>query len=427
MAFTWNILEWIKDLGGNSKRASVKSITEEESSSSSSVGVENWIKLAIFDSAVKRIAASLAACEYITYEKEQPNKGEEYWRWNYEPNMHENKVQFFGKLVDKLYYDQEVLIVKKNGMYFIAESFDSIDGVFEPTKFFNIYVNNRTERQLFSVNPVNEDEVLYLKLSGKNVNQIAELVTSSVGALADLIEQGYRKAAGTKGIVKIGDSVTIKDGYEDEIREYLKKTFTPYMNSTSAVIPLFDGYDYQEMDNTHNRETASALGENLPNLISTYATYISYITGVPKGILEMQFTGVGMSSVKASEVFDLYVNFTIKGLADQLCDEINRKTRWTGSSVGRKGVIKGYYIEPNLNTVKLRDALSSAANADKLIASGALSVNEVRQLLSYKKLVEEWANKHYMTKNYTVSTKLAEEEPEEETIVVKENGGSNNA
>ncbi len=429
MAFTWNIVEWIKDLGNsNAKKASIKSLTTDEGDTSGSgVGVGAWLKLAIFDSAVRRISSSLSSCEFITFEKGEPKKGEEYWRWNYEPNIHQDKVQFFDKLVNNLYYNQEVLIVKKNGMYYIADQYDIQDDVFGPSQFFNIYVSNGNDRQLYSINPVTEDSVFYLKLGGKNVNQIAELVTSSINELATLIEKGYRKAAGTKGILKIDDSLSTNDGFEDEVKEYIKNTFSPYINNENAVVPLFDGFNYQEIMDTHSRETASALGENLPALIATYAKYISYITGVPKGILEMEFTGVGMSSVKASEVFDLYVNFTIRTLAQQICDEINRKTAWSTNGVGRKGVLKGYFIEPNLNTVKLRDALSAAPNADKLIASGALSVNEVRQLLNYKTIVEDWADKHYMTKNYSVSTEIAKGVNEEETIVVKENGGTENA
>ncbi len=427
MAFTWNILDWIKDLGGgNTKKASIKSITSELDSPSADVGVEAWIKLAIFDSAVKRIASSLASCEYVIYEKNEPKKGEEYWRWNYEPNMHENKEQFFGKLVSQLYYNQEALIVKRNGQYFVADNFEVTDNVFSPSQYINISVSNGNAREVYNYNPISEDEVFHLRLIGKNVNQIAELVTSSVGELAKLITAGYKNATGTKGILKVESSVDSTDDYEERIKQYVKQTFEPLTKSSNVVVPLFEGFEFKELNNNGNKETATALGQNIPQLVSSYTDYISYITGVPKGLLSMDFTGNERTSTKIDDLLDLYINFTIRNLAYQLCSEINRKTAWTSNKIGKKGVLNGYYMEPNLTTVKLKDPLSAATNIDKLIACGAFSVNEVRGLVCYKKVDEEWADKHYMTKNYTVSTEVSNGNSAE-TIVVKEDGGNGNA
>jgi hypothetical protein len=139
----------------------------------------------------------------------------------------------------------------------------------------------------------------------------------------------------------------------------------------------------------------------------------------------MDFTGNERTSLKLDDLLDLYINFTIRNLANQLCNEINRKTAWTVNNIGKKGVLKGYYMEPNLNTVKLKDPLSAATNIDKLIACGAFSVNEARRLVSYRKLDEEWADKHFMTKNYTVSSEVADGVSDEETIVIKEGGNEN--
>lgn len=427
MAFKWNVIEWLKDFGssGDTKKASVKSITSDDIDSPTDMGVSAWLKLAIFDSAVKRVGSSLASCEYTFYEKGVEKKGEEYWRWNYEPNLFQNKETFFGLLAYHLFYNQEVLIVKKNGQYFIADSFQVTNSVFSPSKYYDIWVSNGNARELYSYNPVYEDDVFYIKLNGQNVNQIAELVTSSVGELARLITTGYKNAVGTKGILHIADSVSTSENYEEEVRNYVKNTFSPLYKNSDVVIPLFDGYSFEQLTNSGSKETATALGQNIPQLVSSYTDYISYITGVPKGLLSMDFTGNERTSLKLDDLLDLYINFTIRNLANQICNEINRKTAWTVNGIGKNGVLKGYYMEPNLNTVKLKDPLSAATDIDKLIACGAFSVNEVRGLVSYRKLDEEWADKHFMTKNYTVSSEVADGVSDEETIVIKEGGNEN--
>lgn len=46
------------------------------------------------------------------------------------------------------------------------------------------------------------------------------------------------------------------------------------------------------------------------------------------------------------------------------------------------------------------DLFSNATNVDKLIASGAFSVNEVRKAAGQTPIDKEWADKHMITKNY---------------------------
>ena len=47
---------------------------------------------------------------------------------------------------------------------------------------------------------------------------------------------------------------------------------------------------------------------------------------------------------------------------------------------------------------------------DKLIASGVCSINEIRERFKLERLDEDWASKHFITKNYTTFTDLENSE-----------------
>ena len=46
------------------------------------------------------------------------------------------------------------------------------------------------------------------------------------------------------------------------------------------------------------------------------------------------------------------------------------------------------------------DLFGNAANIEKLIGSGAFSVNDVRRASGQTEILEDWAEQHFVTKNF---------------------------
>ena len=68
MAF--KIIEWLKDFGTSAEIKDVSKkqfLSENIPSSDASVGIENWLKLLFFSSAVSRIVSAVASIEYKVY------------------------------------------------------------------------------------------------------------------------------------------------------------------------------------------------------------------------------------------------------------------------------------------------------------------------------------------------------------------------
>jgi hypothetical protein len=78
-----------------------------------------------------------------------------------------------------------------------------------------------------------------------------------------------------------------------------------------------------------------------------------------------------------------------------LQEEINRKRS------GYSAFSQGTYVEIDTKAIKHIDLLSVSTAIDKLIASGAFCINDIRKLVGEQVIDEPWAWQHYITKNYT--------------------------
>ena len=81
-------------------------------------------------------------------------------------------------------------------------------------------------------------------------------------------------------------------------------------------------------------------------------------------------------------------------MLDQIEAEVTRK------EIGLNAVKKGMRFTANDATCRHVNPLDVADAQDKLIASGAFCVDEVRNMLHTHLLNTEWSRKHYITRNY---------------------------
>ncbi|MPN50947.1 hypothetical protein SDC9_198587 [bioreactor metagenome] len=109
---------------------------------------------------------------------------------------------------------------------------------------------------------------------------------------------------------------------------------------------------------------------------------------IPPALLKGDMANIG-------DVVDNYLTFCIDPLCDMLQEEINRKRS------GYEGFRKGIYTKIYTNSIKHVDLLSVATSIDKLIGSGAFTINNILNLVGEEPIDEEFANSHFMTKNYS--------------------------
>jgi hypothetical protein len=47
-----------------------------------------------------------------------------------------------------------------------------------------------------------------------------------------------------------------------------------------------------------------------------------------------------------------------------------------------------------------------ASGIDKLLSSGVKTINDINRILGDEEIAEDWANRHFMTKNYSTIDEL---------------------
>ena len=164
----------------------------------------------------------------------------------------------------------------------------------------------------------------------------------------------------------------------------MNEYFKTFFESNNAVLPLFEGYKYNDLGSkTYSEGSTRDIKSQYDDIFDFTARGFSMPPSLAKG--DVQDT---------SKAVDEMLTFCLDPLARILEQEINRKRN------GKTAWKKGTFIQVNTTKVKHMDMFDIATPADKLISSGLFSVNMLLRAIGEQKIDEEWADKHMMTKNY---------------------------
>lgn len=343
-----------------------------------------------FWTCVGKIANALTKCEFRTFCEGKEVFGDEYYAWNYEPNHNQNKAEFLSKAMEKLYRENELLIVESNdGQLLVADSFD----VTRNTLYGDTYSNVMVDDYQFSRSFRSKD-VLHWKLNNRNVNKIIHGLYSSYSKLIDYSAQSYLKSRGSRGILNISAMAQSDKLFEEKLQKLMNEYFKSFFSSSNAVLPLFEGYKYEDLGSkTYSEGTSRDIKNQYDDIFDFTARGFSMPPSLVKG--DVQDT---------SKAVEEMLTFCLDPLAEMLQQEINRKR------MGKSEVQKGTRLQINTMRVKHIDMFDIATPADKLISSGIYTVNMLLRAMGEPQLSEEWADQHFITKNYSTIQEFLEEQ-----------------
>ena len=348
---------------------------------------EIHIREVAFWSTINIIANAVSKCEFKTYVKGKETQGAEYYLWNVSPNKNQNSSGFIHKLIAKLYQENECLVVEQNGQLLIADSFMQTEYALYDTVFSQVTVGDFTFTRTFT-----QSEVLYWKLSEQNMRQVINSLYGTYSKLITYSMKAYQKSRGTKGIFNY-DTIPLAGTEERKIFDSLiNEKFKKFMESGDAIIPLGKGQSYTDID---SKTYASESTRDIRALIDDISDFTAKSVGVPPALVRGDVQGI-------SDVVDQLLTFCIDPLCDMLQEEINRKR------IGQAEYLKGTKTVISTKTIKHIDLFSITAAMDKLISSGCFCVNDIRKAVGDEPINEEWANRHFMTKNYATVEELLE-------------------
>lgn len=352
-------------------------LTQEQSDKYGNLMIESFALTTV----ISVIAALLAKCEFITEENGKPVRGNLWYILNVKPNPNQCKSEFWQEFFCKLLLNSEALIIPVNDKLIIADGFNKDSRVLYGSAFTDVY------RDDFSFNSnFYAEDVFYLRYSNANVSGIVSNIVSQYSELLSETADKYYKSGGQKGIVELSPIAKGDKDFEEKFKKLMNQTFKPFFKARNAVLPLMSGYKYIPLETKNSKTT---------NEISDYKTL---------------FDGAVKRSAQAFRMSPALVSGDIAGISDALNYTLTACIAPLAQMTGEMLTARNYSVRDvtegkkrirmDTTAVKHTDIFDTAANIDKLIASGFASIDELRDKAGLYEINEDWSQKHYLTKNY---------------------------
>lgn len=341
---------------------------------------------------VQRIARAIAKCEFLTYRKHEEQKGELYYRLNVSPNGNQNATDFWTGFINHLYTDQEALIVQsKDGQLFVADSWSVDDErVMTDWIFKDVTVGNFTFSKPFAMK-----DVLFFRLQNNNIKNLLDDTTDLYGKLISLSYKGYKKAQGRKFKLRINRQAQTA-AREKEFKEKLKRSVSSFMKSDDAVFIENEGHELSEINASGSRASSAsgATTRDITALMDDVLQMTCKAFLMPTNIVTGEVTDT-------SKAVDDFLTFCLDFVVELIEDEINRKI------YTMRKYLDGNYVRINSSVIKHVDVFDLATSIDKLLSSGVMTINDIKRYMRAEPIQEDFADQHFMTKNYSPITELA--------------------
>lgn len=341
---------------------------------------EIYIRELAFNLVVNKIANAISKCQMNIYTDNKRDRNEEWYRWNVSPNPNQSAPVFWAKLIYQLYDNNEALIIPINGNLYVADSFIvNKQYAFFDYRFESIQIDDFSLSRAFRQN-----EVFYFQLNNKKMVTYLNGTMTLYTGLIKAAYSSYMASNGNKGFLKISQFAEQEEDFQEYFNKLVNEDFKKFFESSNAVMPLYEGYEYESLGNTGTQTNTRDIKSLIDDVIQTTANAFNMPTSIAIGNVQ-----------DTSKAIDEFLTFCIDPLIRILEAEITRK------SFTQSQVINGSYVKFDTTAIKHIDLLDVATAIDKLISSGCFTINDIRKTIGADEIDEPWANQFFMTKNYS--------------------------
>lgn len=335
-----------------------------------------------FFTCVNMIANALGKCEFKTYWGGKEIKAREYYTWNVEPNPNQNSTAFLHKMVAKLYTENEALIIagEADGIQYlsVADSFTKLHTYpVQENVYQNVIVGDVSYRKKFY-----ESDVLHLTLNNDDVKKVLDAMYDTYSRMISAAQKAFGYDFGQHWKVHLDSTPQGDESFTKNFAKMMENQIKPFLQSENAILPEYNGYDFQNMA-PQGRGTS----RDIKALYDDIFEFTAKAFNIPKILQSGEVAGM-------TDVMNWWLTICIDPLCDQLQEEINRKrygyTEWK----------RGNYLRIDTSSLIHFDMFAQANNVDKLVSSGVFTVNMILQAAGIPPIDEEWADEHFITKNY---------------------------
>ena len=311
----------------------------------------------------------------------------EYYLWNYQPNVNQSSSEFLHELVYRLLYEDRVLVVEVGGQLIIADGFSEGTEIVKERTFYNI------SRGSFSLGTSRTmSQVMYFKLNNNSIRRLLKSVCDGYNQLMDTAIEKFYKSGGEKGILSIdaqklsGELKQVGKTFDEVMEDMMNNRFKKFYKSKNAVLPLFNGYSYESKGGTESTKKSTSELNDVINIDDKIVMKVANSVNMPEALLKGDVSDV-------ERITQNFLTFCIDPICSMLEGEINRKR-------SGKAILQGTGVKIDTTSILHIDLFSIAEKIDKLISSGMYSIDELRKRCGDTELGTEASRRHYITKNY---------------------------
>lgn len=332
---------------------------------------------------VNMVANALGRCEFRTYRNNEEIKEREYYLWNVSPNVNQNSSAFLHKLVAKLYMNNEALIVTTlprgdlQALVVADEWQEPEDWPSRQNEYRGVVVGDYSYQF-----PVYENNALHLTLNYTNMRPIVNALYQSWWRMISAAMRAYTWGNGQHWKVHVNQLAQGDDTWAARFQQMISDQVRPFLESDGAILPEFDGYQYENVGG----DGTSATTRDVRAMVEDIFDFTARGFLIPSVLVNGSIEGTADANAR-------FLTNCIDPLADQLQEEINRKR------YGYDGWRQGNYVRIDTSSIIHFDMFANAANVEKLVGSGAFTINDVLRAANQAPINEPWADEHFMTLN----------------------------
>ena len=314
------------------------------------------------ETCIDLIANAMSKAEFKSYENGKNKKNEMYYRLNVAPNGKTNATEFRKKMIRRLIFYNEVLVVSpssKSSELFIADSWNVTEYGLKEDVFSQVQVNNIVLDRTFK-----ESEVIYIKYADENIRQLVDAYYSAYGKLISSAMNVYKRSNARRYVLKGNLFRPQDESAQGQINEMMTSQFKAFMEADNAgsVFQLQEGYELEDFSGKYQSNS-----RDIKNLIDDIYEMTATAFHVPKNLLKGDMSGL-------SDQVDAFLMFEILPIAELIQDAFN------ATVYDIEEYLAGNYLRVDTTMIKIVSFKDLVEASDKGVGSGAFTINEAREL-----------------------------------------------
>ncbi|MGL5151008.1 MAG: hypothetical protein ACRC7N_10610, partial [Clostridium sp.] len=216
--------------------------------------------------AISYIASAISKCQIKTYEDNKEVKLEDYYTLNISANVNESASCFWHKVIEKMFREQEALVIEINGKLYCADSFGRDKYPIRGDVYNGVVIDGLQLNKQFNAN-----EVFLFKLSNNDINKLFDGLYESYSDLIAYSIKSYKKSNSLKYKLKISGVKAGDENFNKEYEEIISKQLKTFLESDLAAYPEFEGYELVDISPKSNMKNVDDITTLKKDIFETAA------------------------------------------------------------------------------------------------------------------------------------------------------------